>query len=267
MKLEQQQQAQQLYFQTGMNKSEIAESLGVNRRTIHNWVQQNSWEKLKKSAENIPVFLAENCYQILGNYQKHLLSEERKDTPPTPQEINAMYKLTLTISKLTKKSTLNESMELFTHLSETILAQDPDLAYAIQPYIIQLISSQAGRNTIQYRSSHINEEGYIPTPDKNIQEQETKLDAEDLYAWADEKKAQAAQASTSSHSNSHSHSTPKPSTPPHSALPLSALNLPHSALPSVGLPLDEAKIRQDLLNILRKTTPANKPKPVQLVAA
>ena len=251
-----------------MNKSEIAENIGVNRRTLHNWVKQNNWEKLKKSAEHIPVFLAENCYQILGNYQTHLLSEERKDTPPTPQEINAIYKLTLTISKLKSKSTLNESMELFTHLSESILARDPELAYAIQPYIIQLITSQAGCEHNQYRPSHINEHGYIPTPDKTILEQEAKLDAEDLNAWIDEKKARAAQASASS---TPQNSNPKQSysashqTPPHSAPPLSALNMP-----SVGIQFDEEKIKQDLLNILRKTSPsrnANAPKREHPVAA
>jgi hypothetical protein len=80
----------------------------------------------------------------------------------------------------------------------------------------------------------------------------------DLNAWIDEKKARAAQQSASSHSAPHQ-------TPSHSALPHSALNLP-----SVGQMFDEEKIKQDLLNILRKTSPArhaNAPKREHPVAA
>lgn len=189
MKLDQMQQAQRLFFQTDLTKTEIAQTIGVSRSTLHYWVQQQNWEKLKRSAECIPVFLAENCYQILGNYTNYLLSEERWDTPPTPQEVNSMYKLTLIINKLKKRSTLNESMESFALLTESICDGDPELAIKVQPYIDNYISARAAQNPYQYRPSKINEQGFIPTPDKTTGETEAKLDAADRLAWANEQKA------------------------------------------------------------------------------
>ncbi len=191
MKLDQMQQAQRLFFQTDLTKTEIAQTIGVSRSTLHYWVQQQNWEKLKRSAECIPVFLAENCYQILGNYTNYLLSEERWDTPPSPQEVNSMYKLTLIINKLKKRSTLNESMESFALLTDSIYDSDPELAAKVQPYVDNFITARAAQNPYQYRPSKINEHGFIPATDPDIAEKEAHLDAADRLAWAKEQKAKS----------------------------------------------------------------------------
>jgi Putative ATPase subunit of terminase (gpP-like) len=197
MKLDQMQQAQRLFFQTDLTKTEIAATIGVSRTTLHYWIQQQNWAKLKRSAECIPVFLAENCYQILGNYTNYLLSEERWDTPPTPQEVNSMYKLTLIINKLKNRSTLNESMESFALLTDSIHDGDPELAIKVQPYVDNYIGARAAQNPYQYRPSRINEQGFIPTPDPAIEEKEAQLDTADRLAWADQQKSKAQSTTTS----------------------------------------------------------------------
>lgn len=112
MKQDQQQQAQRLYFQTDLTKTEIADALGISRRSLHYWVKDNQWDRLKKSAEHMPSLLAENCYLIMAKLQEHILSELRTMKPPTPQEINSLHKLTLTIRNLKGRSTLNETLEM-----------------------------------------------------------------------------------------------------------------------------------------------------------
>ena len=51
MKQEQQQQAQNLYFQTDLSKAEIASMLGISRRTLCYWVPDYNWDHIKKSAQ------------------------------------------------------------------------------------------------------------------------------------------------------------------------------------------------------------------------
>ena len=113
MKLEQQQQAQYLYFQTDLSKTEIAQSLHISRSSLHHWIRLNNWERLKKNADHMPSSLAENCYHVFGDLTDSLLSHERIGYPVTAQEANTMYKLVLTINKLKTRNTLNESMEMF----------------------------------------------------------------------------------------------------------------------------------------------------------
>ena len=43
MKNEKQQQAYNLYFQTGLSQAEIARLLDIDRKTIHNWMAEGKW--------------------------------------------------------------------------------------------------------------------------------------------------------------------------------------------------------------------------------
>ena len=79
MKTEQQQQAQHLYFQTDLSKSQIAETLGVSRRSLHYWIRQNDWERIKTSGQHIPSFLAENYYALIGGLMDEILLETIAD--------------------------------------------------------------------------------------------------------------------------------------------------------------------------------------------
>jgi hypothetical protein len=189
MKLDQQQQAQHLYFQTDLSKTEIASSLGIGRRTLHQWIRQNNWDTLKKSATFIPSFLAENCYQVLGNYTEYLLSEDRKGEPLTTQEVNNLYRLTLTINKLKNRSTLCESMEMMQWFAEKVFQRDQALAQKMQPHIHEYIESRAAGDRRQHGPAKMQGLGYIPKQDTAEEELERKLDEEDHNAWLKEQAA------------------------------------------------------------------------------
>jgi len=187
MKLDQQQQAQDLYFQTDLTKTEIAGSLGISRRTLHYWVQQNNWERLKKNAGYMPSCLAENCYRILGDLLESILAADRIGKPATPQEVNSIGKLTNTIHKLTSRNTLNESMELLKYFTESVEKDDPVLAEMIQPEINKYITSRSAKKPTRYIKEKT-------AADKAKQDEEAKQDALDLLAWLEEDRANKAHA-------------------------------------------------------------------------
>jgi hypothetical protein len=184
MKLEQQQQAQQLYFQTDLSKTQIAEALGISRRSLHYWIRHNNWERLKKNAQHIPATLAENCYYIMGHLTNGILSERRADNPVTPQEVNMLYKLTLTINKLKARTTTNESMETLARLTDNINKTDPKLAADLQPHINEYIADCAATDTSAFIPDRFNSSAHIPETGHNTEE--GRLDQEDLAAWAEE---------------------------------------------------------------------------------
>ena len=188
--------ARDLYFQTDLTKSEIAQQLGVSRRTIQYWVAQYDWARQKKNAEHMPTFLAENCYHIISNLQNNILSEDRVCQPVTLPEVNMLYRLTLTVNKLKTRATLNENMEAFLRFSENIEAENPGLAEAIAPYINKYITAESARNHTQYWPKKLNSIGHIPTKDPSIQEKETALDIEGYLALVEQHQKQTAQTKT-----------------------------------------------------------------------
>ncbi|MCW3123050.1 MAG: hypothetical protein JWQ38_2542, partial [Flavipsychrobacter sp.] len=143
MNLEKKQQAKNLYFQTGMNNTQIANLLNVSRRTISYWVKEGNWERLRQSATHMPSLLAENCYHIFGHLTEGYLSERRITNPVTHKEIDGLHKLASTINKLKNRATLNESMEMFGFFLDGLRQRNPRLAEELTPYIEEYISSRA----------------------------------------------------------------------------------------------------------------------------
>lgn len=175
MKTEQQKQAENLYFQTSLSKTEIAEAVGVSRRTLHYWVQQNHWDAIRQASRSMPTFLAGNCYLILAQLQNSILS--RTDAPVTVQEVNAIYKLATTISKLNGKGSFSENLEALTHFMEFTESFDPALAADLQP----VVSAYAGQSAAAAKQPV----SFTPPPPRQSPE-EQQLDLEDLAAWAAE---------------------------------------------------------------------------------
>lgn len=84
----QQAQAKRLYFQSDLSKTEIAEMLGVPRRTLHYWIREKNWDRIKRSAAHMPSLIAENVYHIMSRFTQQLLGEDRIAAPsPTKRPI------------------------------------------------------------------------------------------------------------------------------------------------------------------------------------
>jgi transposase-like protein len=175
-------QAKNLYFQTELSKTQIATLLDISRRTLHYWIREGSWDRLKKSTEHMPSIIAENCYHIMAHLTESYLSERRLTSPVTHKEIDALHKLTLTINKLKNRSTLNESIEMFSYFVEKLKARAPKIAEEIAPIIDEYLSERASYSAQHFIPPHFNELGYIPATD-NTDHKEQQLDTHDHFAW------------------------------------------------------------------------------------
>lgn len=168
--------AQNLFFRTGLSKTEIAEILNVSRRTIYLWSRRGDWERLRLSAQHLPSIVTEECYYILAHLTRHLLSEAREGIPATFREAETMHKIALTINKIRNRSTLNESMEFFTHFLQGLKSKDPALAERVLPHVEQHITSRRDVYIGDFLPPGYNEQGYIPK--KPLDVAERNLDAE-----------------------------------------------------------------------------------------
>lgn len=136
-------QAQELYAQTALTKTEIAAALGIHRNTISTWVREGDWNRLKAAGQNLPSILAENCYHIMGHLTESYLSEWRLTDPITHKEADTLYKLACTIAKLRSRTTINETMEMMSAFTHDLRKQNRKLAGQLRPYVDKYLARQA----------------------------------------------------------------------------------------------------------------------------
>ena len=181
---EKKQQAKELFFQTDLSKTQIANLLGISRRSLHYWVKDEHWDRLRESATQLPALLAEKCYHIFGHLTDQYLSELRATKPITHKEADTLHKLVITINKLKNRSTLNENIETFSYFLEGLKKQAPELAQQVTPYIDKYLTGRASIFTSQLAPANYNNQGLIPLPETDITEQQ--LDTRDLFDWDNE---------------------------------------------------------------------------------
>jgi hypothetical protein len=191
MKNEQQQQAKHLYFQSSLNKTQIAELLGVNRRTVMLWVQQGNWDRLKLSSQHLPSMVVEKCYYMLNHYLDNLLAANGTISTFGPKEASAINQLATAIKKVRNRSAVNESMEMMSFFLDDVRRKDPNMAEAIMPFIEQYIAKRKDTNLADFLPANFNDQGFVNEPTDDIMEQ--WLDEQE-HAKMEEEAAMAAGA-------------------------------------------------------------------------
>jgi predicted DNA-binding protein YlxM (UPF0122 family) len=174
-------QAKNLYYQTELSKTQIAEFLNISRRSLHYWIKEGSWDRLKNSAENLPSIIAENCYHLMGHLTRHYLSETRITTRLTLREAETLHKLVITINKLKGRAALNENMEIFSFFLDGLKKRDPKLAHQLAPWVDEYISSRASVSIQDMLPTGFAPNGYINLPQTDYEEK--RLDNFDYYEW------------------------------------------------------------------------------------
>jgi transposase-like protein len=176
-------EAERLYFETKMTKTEIAETLGINRRTLHNWIHENEWDRLKNNAQHMPVYLAENCHFILANMMRHLMSDARAGQPATPAEVQAIQRLTTTAHRLRAGHTISETMQLTNQLLDFVCLHNPAMAIELSPLLRQFVTVRAKGDIYTYKPAQMTDDGTMPLPQDNPAE--VQRDVADYMAEAD----------------------------------------------------------------------------------
>ncbi|HXS58675.1 MAG TPA: hypothetical protein VN726_21250 [Hanamia sp.] len=135
------QQARNLYFQTDLTQTRIAELLDVDRKTIYLWIKEGHWASIKKSAQHTPSILAEQYYQQLLAINQVIAAREQQPYP-TMEEAEIIRKLTLTIKHIKNGQTVGETVEVLMNFIHQITKTDLNLAKEILPHADKYIRAQ-----------------------------------------------------------------------------------------------------------------------------
>ena len=126
-------QAQNLYFNAGKPSGEIAQALGVSRKTVYRWIKEGKWEEMKIAAAQAPGILLQNMYNHIDEVNKTIRKRHLDDRCPTMEEIDKLRKL-VNITRTVGKISAGAYMQSFQELSLFIAAQDPELSQKVDAY-------------------------------------------------------------------------------------------------------------------------------------
>jgi DNA-binding XRE family transcriptional regulator len=113
-------QAYNLYFQTGLTQQQIAAILGVNRKTLYNWIHEGDWKRARNTARHAPTLLVQQYYDQLTNLNASIAA--RTDNPfPTKDEADVMRKLSLVIKQVRTSWSPSDMMDIFTLFTQDLI--------------------------------------------------------------------------------------------------------------------------------------------------
>ncbi len=176
MKNDEKLMAEQLFYQSDLTKTQIADCIGINRRTLTTWINDNQWDRTRTSARHMPSLLAENVYMVIAHLTNSILSEDRINRPITDTESKILHRLILDVSKLKNRATLNENLEMMRYFMEFVQSKDPDAVGTIQPFVSEYIKSRAKVQAGQFMPADFNDYGLKSRKEENMDELHKDID-------------------------------------------------------------------------------------------
>jgi hypothetical protein len=105
-------QARQMYMSGNYSQRDIAKELSISERTVYNWIQNNTWDKLRQAAYAAPAIIAHNLCNQLVELQNAIATREPGQRYPTMQEAAITGKLIAGIEKMKKYPSLPQNIQV-----------------------------------------------------------------------------------------------------------------------------------------------------------
>ena len=182
--IEKKQQAQFLYMAGGKSQKEIADLVGVCERTVHSWIHQYAWDKLRLAAFQAPITIGDNLAAQIVELQNSIKAREPNNRFPNMQEAEITRKLVTCYEKMKKFPSLSQSMQVLETFRNYIRPIDNDFARELGRYTTDFLEAKAANGYAPYQVEYgveavspimpgydevegldTNKKEYIPCPD------------------------------------------------------------------------------------------------------
>ena len=181
---EKKQQAQFLYMAGNKTQKEIAELVGTCERTVHSWVHQYAWDKLRLAAFRAPVTIADNLAAQIVELQNSIAGREVNNRFPNMQEAEITRKLVACYEKMKKFPSVSQSMQVLETFRNYIRPIDKNFARELGRYTTDFLEAKAANGYAPYQIEYgvdivspimpgydevegldANKKEYVPCPD------------------------------------------------------------------------------------------------------
>ena len=148
---ERKQQAQFLYMTGGKSQKEIADLVGVCERTVHSWIHQYAWDKLRLAGFLAPATIADNLGAQIVELQNSIAAREPNNRFPNMQEAEITRKLVTCYEKMKKYPSLSQSMQVLETFRNYIRPIDKDFARELGRYTTDFLEAKSVNGYAPYQ--------------------------------------------------------------------------------------------------------------------
>ena len=148
---EKKQQAQFLYMAGGKTQKEIADLVGVSERSVHAWIHQYAWDKLRLAAFQAPITIADNLSSQIVELQNAIAARDPGNRYPTPQEAEVMRKLITSWERMKKHPSLSVHMQVLETFRNYIRPVDKEFADHLGRYTERFIGAKSVNGYAPYQ--------------------------------------------------------------------------------------------------------------------
>ena len=135
-------QARMLFFQANLSQKQIAEYVGVNQRTLFDWIKQGDWKRARAAATAAPAMLADSYYNQLARMSEFI--EQRDERPfATKEESDIIRKLTMSVKQLggTSSASFSELVQFCMLFSNFLQKRAPAISVQVVDAMDDFINS------------------------------------------------------------------------------------------------------------------------------
>ena len=148
---EKKQQAQFLYMAGNKTQKEIADIVGACERSVHSWIHQYAWDKIRLAAFHAPVTIADNLAAQVVELHNVIAAREVGNRFPTPQEAEVSRKIITSWERMKKYPSLSQSMQVLETFRNYIRPIDKDFARDLGKYISDFTEAKAVNGYAPYQ--------------------------------------------------------------------------------------------------------------------
>lgn len=123
--------AKSLYTRDHLTIIEIAEQVGVERRTVSRWIKEEGWDKLRTGILMTRETQLLNLYEGIDRLNEQRLLRPEGERGWTTGESATIVNITKSIERLQMQSGIAETISVFTDLLSWLREQDPEKAKSL----------------------------------------------------------------------------------------------------------------------------------------
>ena len=144
----QQQQAQTLFFRSDLNQEEIADIVGINRKTLYTWIRKFGWTRTRTEDELTRDRVISQTLSLMERI--NLKTATKNNWNYNPEDIKALSKLAGIIKTLKSTKLANEDSKALKGFMKFVAENNPDAQEVIKSSIDKYLQSKSGAATESY---------------------------------------------------------------------------------------------------------------------
>ncbi len=133
-------QARDLYINQGMMQTEKADTLGIDRKTIYNWIKAGQWEETRITRSQAPAELGQSMYNHITAINERIARRGPFNRVPTMEETTMLCRL-MDNARKTGRLHVGGYYQAYDELIKNIAADNEELARAVALHAEQYLKS------------------------------------------------------------------------------------------------------------------------------